>query len=432
MRLNQWIIIAFWAYSFILHPLLLANVLKIYVENDIIFSNINVRKNVIYELTLTIGGALFITEIAIQFNNNLLQWINKIKWIQRFGLERGIISVVLLLAFISGISGVMELIEIYKVNSFSSVLWYIFKLISFTIQFMLIGLTYYFFYYANHYVLIPKLLKQKGLIYYGFSVLTLILVFYPVFVFFIRYLPAVNELKLGAFTANEQIFATDGGGMPFLIIVLSVPIIISNQWFKQTGEIAILAKEKSEAELNLLKQQINPHFFFNTLNNLYALSLKNDTATPGVIMQLSELMRYVIYRGKEETVSLSEEIKHIEDYIYLQRLRLYKKLDLQFTKDITDENLQIPPLLFIILVENAFKHGIEPAENECFLHICIKSDHHNLSFSCKNSMEEKSPKEAGIGLNNLKRRLELKFPNRHELQIEKDNNIFKALLKINL
>ncbi len=213
-------------------------------------------------------------------------------------------------------------------------------------------------------------------------------------------------------------------------MIVSVPVIVAMQWFEQNSQIANLEKEKSATELNLLKQQINPHFFFNTLNNLYALSIVKDKQTPEVIMQLSELMRYVIYKGKEETVLLKEEIKYIEDYIQLQQIRLHKQLDFKFDKAITDEELRIPPLLFITFVENAFKHGIEPAENDCFLHLSLKSDGQQLVFICTNSLEEKNNAPAGIGLQNLKRRMALRFPNQQEIVVEEKDNHFKATLRI--
>ena len=215
-----------------------------------------------------------------------------------------------------------------------------------------------------------------------------------------------------------------------IIRCLSVPLIVAVQWFEQNNQIASLQKEKSETELNLLKQQINPHFFFNILNNLYALSITKDKRTPEVILQLSELMRYVIYKGKEEVVPIAEEIKYIEDYIDLQQIRLHKQLDVQFEKSLSDEQQLIPPLLFIIFVENAFKHGIEPAEAACFLHLSLHSDEKELVFECVNSIEHQLNQPKGIGLENLKRRLDLHFTNRYELNISETPKQFKAFLKI--
>ena len=149
-------------------------------------------------------------------------------------------------------------------------------------------------------------------------------------------------------------------------------------------------------------------------------------------MQLSELMRYVIYRGKEETVRLKEEVKYIEDYIQLQQIRLHKKLDFRFEKKLGEEELSIPPLLFIVLVENAFKHGIEPAENECFLHLSLKTTADTLTFSCSNSIEEQSTAAKGIGLTNLRRRLALLYPDQNTLEITESEDRYEVVLQLKI
>ena len=163
---------------------------------------------------------------------------------------------------------------------------------------------------------------------------------------------------------------------------------------------------------------------------LYALSITKDAQTPEVIMQLSELMRYVIYKGKEETVSITEEIKYIEDYVRLQQIRLHKSLDFRFEQKIADPDLQVPPLLFIILVENAFKHGIETAERDCFLHIQLESNKQGqVTFICKNSVERKNPNAKGVGLGNLRRRLALRFPEQHQFIVEEKEGAYQVFLK---
>ena len=231
---------------------------------------------------------------------------------------------------------------------------------------------------------------------------------------------------------NQHIFAIENGGFAIGVIALSIPVILVIQWFNQNSEINVLEREKAQTELNLLKQQINPHFFFNTLNNLYALSLAKSDATPEVVLQLSELMRYVIYKGKNNRVAISEEVKYLEDYIQLQQIRLNKTLDLSFEKKISNQNLMIPPLLLIILIENAFKHGIEPAENASFLHIELTSDQQFIIFECVNSYEPVLESSEGIGLSNLKRRLELTYPNQYQLDIDQTKDTFKARLKIEI
>lgn len=428
-RLPRWAFALSWIFCFLLYPALLTILGSNQWLSTLGFPEIILRVGPIRFL-LVIGFLLLTTELALLFNDHLRQWISSVKWLKQLSLEKSILSICLVLAVLLAFTGMIEMWRTpsYSANGFFQLIHFI----SFLIQFLIIILAYYFFYYCNHYLLIPRLLKEKGFVYYGFSVAATILICYPILLSVIRLLPVVEELSIGIFTNNDLALGADGGGLPFSIMILSAPIIVSNQWFRQNREIAVLEQEKTERELGLLKQQINPHFFFNTLNNLYALSLTRDRSTPEVILQLSELMRYVIYRGKEKTVPLHEEIKYIEDYIQLQLLRLHQELDLCFDKQIEDEMQTVPPLLFIILVENAFKHGIEPAEYKSLLHISLKSSGKELEFSCKNSLEGQSHKQAGIGLQNLRRRLELLFPQRHDLSIRKSGNTFTAVLNLDL
>ncbi len=385
-----------------------------------------------HSILLTINALLVLTEIGILSNDYVANWIKKSPWLQRIGMEKMLLLLLFAIACLIGVIGTFE-----NGNVEASVLGFIKKsylVPYYAIQMFVIFLMYYFFYYVNKYVLIPVVLKSQGVIYYGFSIVATILIAYPIFIFFTSFLPIASEGNLLSelyHPMTPSIFGKDRGGMPLLIMLFSVPIIVSLQWFRQSSQIANLEKEKSATELNLLKQQINPHFFFNTLNNLYALSITKNKQTPEVILQLSELMRYVIYKGKEDQVELREEIKYIEDYIQLQQLRLYKKLDFQFEKSIANEQLAIPPLLFITFVENAFKHGIEPAENACFLHLSLHSDEKGLTFTCENSVEPQATKKRGIGLNNLQRRMELRFPNQHEIKIKESTDRFKAVLILN-
>ncbi len=178
------------------------------------------------------------------------------------------------------------------------------------------------------------------------------------------------------------------------------------------------------SELDLLKQQLNPHFFFNTLNNLYALSLQQSRQTPESILQLSELMRYVIYKGQEAAVNIREEIKYVEGYMELQQIRLKKPLDLQFTQEISDDAPVIPPMLLIVFVENAFKHGWNPAEDAARLHLHLTCNARQLTFSCENSFEGETTSNTGIGLSNLQKRLALLYPGRHVLKTAVKNHTF--------
>ncbi len=423
-----------WALAFIIYPFLLVLISQLqgfeslfglidyltYVQNE---------QDAAMAILSALGLMLFVVEAAIQSNAFLKKKAAAFNWIKKLGLEKTIlISMLIFSAFIMTV----DYTERYDFpQNFNNLISGLPRYISHIFQFFLIILIYYGFYLINHYLLINRILKRSGIVYYAFSLLGTVLLLYPIAAQLIAWIPMVRELRIHP-VANVGVFAPINVSIPLVGMLLSIPFILSLQWFKQSSEIATLGKEKAHAELGLLKQQINPHFFFNTLNNLYALSIKKDMATPEVIMRLSELMRYVIYRGKEEEVQLKEEVKYIEDYIHLQQIRLYKKLDYQFEKDIEDDRLLIPPLLFIILVENAFKHGIEPAENEGFLHLHLKTRASRLSFCCLNSFEEKKEGKPGIGLENLRKRLDLLFPNHYQLSFEQNDFTYKALLEIHL
>jgi len=213
---------------------------------------------------------------------------------------------------------------------------------------------------------------------------------------------------------------------------LTLPILLSLQWTKQNSQIVGLEKEKTRTELDLLKLQLNPHFFFNTLNNLYALSLQQSPKTPESILQLSELMRYVIYKGQQPLVRIEEEVKYLTDYLQLQQIRLRKNLDLKFEKNEIESQHTLAPLLLIVLLENAFKHGIEVSEDAAFLHLELSCTNEKLYFCCENSFEPQASNENGIGLSNLKRRLLLLYPEKHKLDTFTKNNTFTAVLELDL
>lgn len=297
---------------------------------------------------------------------------------------------------------------------------------------------YYVFYWINHYYLVEQIYRKKGLFYYGFAFLGLMIVFFIPLLIVYRYLPGLESFL--RYNAGSKWIGPDAPlafcsiylGTVVAMMIWTIPLTILIQWFKQSQKIDKLQSEKTESELSLLKQQINPHFFFNTLNNVYSMSLTKDAQTPEAILQLSDLMRYVIYKGRETTVPLSDEIKYLEDYLRLQQLRIHQRLDLRFDQDIEDDQCPITPLLFIILVENAFKHGIEGAEKEAFLYISLQQSANKIIFTCTNSVEDMRPNDPGVGLMNLRKRLALIYPDCHELVIEESSQQFKAILHIEI
>ena len=305
--------------------------------------------------------------------------------------------------------------------------------LGYVVQVFIVIFSYYFYYHIHHRFLIKKILKQKGLLFYILGLMILVVVVPPLHNMLILFFPYIESLKIHPLGFDNNVFSFFNYSFAISTLVLTFPLIVIMEWYAQQHRVNTLEKEKTQVELSMLKQQINPHFFFNTLNNLYAMSLTNDEATPETILKLSDLMRYVIYKGKEEKVKLSQEINYLRDYLDLQMIRLQKKVDLKFEVQTTNEDLEIVPLLFIILLENAFKHGVEPAEENCYLHVEILQNKNELIFSCKNSVEadvEKTPK--GIGLENLKRRLELIYPNQYDLEIDSGEKDYTAKLKLNI
>lgn len=212
--------------------------------------------------------------------------------------------------------------------------------------------------------------------------------------------------------------------------VLVMLIIFVIDKYYQNKAMNQLREEHLHAELNLLKNQVNPHFFFNTLHNLYGLVVNNSPKAPALILELSEMMRYTIYKGKQDQVRLEEEIKYLESYINLQKLRLANNPEIKFIYNIKNGDFKIAPLLFITLIENAFKHGVEKLYKEAFVHVLINEDAQEINFEIINNFDTGHNDPIGFGLENLRKRLKLSYPNQHELMIQEKEHTFKVILKI--
>lgn len=194
-----------------------------------------------------------------------------------------------------------------------------------------------------------------------------------------------------------------------------------------------LQKEKTEAELKYLKGQINPHFLFNTLNNIYSLARKNAPETAASVLKLSKLMRFMLYHTGHPTILVSDELSLIDDYIALERLRYTDRLQITYTKSIDDLQQRIAPLLLIHFVENAFKHGASESRKESFINIDITIKEGGLSACIVNSKSSdlQSNSDEPIGLENIKRQLQLIYPD-HQLTITNAAETFQVTLTIPL
>lgn len=192
--------------------------------------------------------------------------------------------------------------------------------------------------------------------------------------------------------------------------------------------------EKQEAELNYLKSQTNPHFLFNTLNNIYSLSRDKSDLAPESIMRLSKILRFMLYEAGGAYIAIGQELKVIDDYIALEQLRYDESLRINFNYDVEDMKQALPPLLLIPLVENAFKHGASETRARPFVDIHLSVKNRQLAFSVKNSAEafpEEMRVKENIGLSNLRRQLELLYTD-YELSVQQGGSEFTAVLKINL
>jgi len=194
-----------------------------------------------------------------------------------------------------------------------------------------------------------------------------------------------------------------------------------------------LVQDKLEAELKFLRTQTNPHFLFNTLNNIYALARKKSDDTADVVMKLSKLLRFMLYESRKERIPVSAEIRMVEDYLELEKIRYNERLTIRLEKDIDDASQQIAPLLLLPFIENAFKHGASETRFDSYIHIKVELKKGILNFCIENSKEVNGDTSVrdNIGLSNVRRQLELMYAE-HRLQVDNQKDRFTIHLTINL
>jgi hypothetical protein len=293
------------------------------------------------------------------------------------------------------------------------------------------------FFYFNYYYLIPRLyFSEKKLLYY--FIIAIFLLFF-LWISTVLDHPSRNFLDFeyhsgklpihpkpfeGRFPPpphrNEPMsFGFTGGpptqyGHTTLVYLIGV---VSSLLFAISGRLQNVEKEKVKSELAFLKAQINPHFLFNTLNSIYALALKKDDKTADAVVQLSELMRYIMTNSNDEVIELSKEINYINNFISLQKTRLGNTVNVDYNVTGNTFGKVITPLILISFIENAFKHGVNPDQTS---EICIKIDieDETLTLYVSNKKTFSIQSDSGIGLHNTIERLKLVYPNKHQLKIE--------------
>lgn len=286
--------------------------------------------------------------------------------------------------------------------------------------------------YITNYLLIPRLLYKKK--YLLFAVLYIIMV------------SGCSILKM---QVEEVVFGTPGffdlssrfkariydNIIPhFLLVSTAAAFKLLTDYAKAQGRIGILAKEKAETELQFLKSQINPHFLFNSLNAIYFLIEKQNTDARQTLLQFSDLLRYQLYDCNADKIEIEKELVYLNNYVKLQQLRKDNYYEIKNNISDNVKGFSITPLLLIPFVENAFKHISSHAEKTNFVHISIDKQGSSFLFEVSNSKDNSIPADTsgGIGLANVKRRLELIYPGKHQLEIKNDEAIFVVILQITI
>ena len=217
---------------------------------------------------------------------------------------------------------------------------------------------------------------------------------------------------------------------------MSIPLApkLAKVLLESSMKMVRLERDNLAMELDFLKSQVSPHFLFNILNSIYRMSEKNDPETPATILRLSNLMRYVLYQGKDDEIQLSKEVEFIMNYIDLARIRYGDKVPLQTDIAAIDEPYKIVPLILIPFVENAFKHGPDRSRNDSRVDVSLKITDDTLLLTVKNGVNHlaEKPTIGGVGLQNVRRRLELHYPKRHSLDMTETNNSYIVKLSVKL
>jgi len=315
-------------------------------------------------------------------------------------------------------------------------------------------------FYINYLFLIPVLFFQKKRYWYYFSVLALVFTFYFISDFASEHIyliitkngnsdqiinqpgeerrmrqPPIQMRRPRFFIAmpNAQIIGYTSSSLFMVFLSLGLRVLERQSKIEKMQEE--MEKAKLNAELALLKNQISPHFFFNTLNNIYSLIGRNNEDSKNAVIKLSKLMRYLLNESGQDNKLLSDEIEFMNNYIDLMKLRIGAKTKLNVNFPTEYKDLMIPYLLFVSLIENAFKYGISVQE-ESYVSISLACGENNILFKCENGLPESNNEpifaSTRIGLENLKKRLSLLYPNRHELEINRNKNKFEVNLIIQL
>jgi len=298
-------------------------------------------------------------------------------------------------------------------------------------------------YFLNYY-LVPKFLLTKKYLHFALYFLYTLIISITLELNAVMFsLIAVSDFGMTQMSpASFNIFYLIAAN--YLVVFLAVAIKLLNHWYQIQNQNLLLEKEGmeielklKEAELRLLKAQIHPHFLFNTLNNLYGLALTGSEKTPDIVLKISSLLDFMLYRSTQQRVRLTEEVDYIKDYIELEKLR-YQKIDIEWKQQGVMEDQYIAPMLLQPFVENAFKHGTSKGIQHPWILVKIEiKNNSDLVFTVRNSKSSETQKDnngytEGIGLKNVKKRLEILYPGHYLLDIQENPDEFGIRLNMEL
>lgn len=300
-------------------------------------------------------------------------------------------------------------------------------LTSINVVFLMILVYFNLLYLVPNYLTQKKFLTYCGLLFLSAVILSPLrdILFYVIF---------SNDPQARANVIHNQVFTFIGMlGASSAATLLK----IATEWLRHQRDVQVLETQTMQSELNFLKTQINPHFLFNTLNNLYALTLKKSDKAPEIVVKLSEMMRYMLYECNERRVPLKKEVNYLKNYLDLEKLRQGEDVRITFQIHGEITNQHVAPLLFIPFLENSFKHGVTNTLHEGYVNILLDIDEDHVRFEIENSKPETLPaethkKSGGIGLKNVRRRLKLMYPNKYNLEIKDTPRSYAITLDLDL
>jgi len=300
-------------------------------------------------------------------------------------------------------------------------------------QFLVVAVLISSVYALNRYGLIRQILAKQGVLAFVSGTLVCIIILTPIIASLVLWLPLNNPNVTLFPSENYQVFAPENYQFLFWLLAISTPLILVFERQQQATALAQIAQQQTHTELKLLQQQINPHFLFNTLNNLYALTLTKSDDAPHLVMKLSNLLRYTVYEGQKEQVTLAQEVSYLQNYIGLQQIRSHDKCKLDLKWPEQSDKFTLTPLLIIMLLENAFKYGVEPTIEQSYIRLHIQLSKNILSVVCQNPIFTNPKNSAsGVGLENLRRRLTLLYPGKHTLTSGAKGDMWHAKMTLEL